>query len=73
MSESLSSQEQEPTSIEVANKLRTLGEEQGFDKETCDEIAELPFEEAFEAAYGYLLQAGLDPEDVLADFMEDSD
>ena len=53
--------------------LRALGEEHGFDKETCDEIAELPFDEAFETAYGYLVQAGFDPDEILADFIEPAD
>lgn len=61
------------TSQEIGSSLRALGEEHGFDKETCDEIAELPFDEAFETAYGYLVQAGLDPDEVLADFMELTD
>ena len=57
-------------SKKIAEALRALGEDFGFDNETCDEIAEMPFEDAFEAAYSYLVQAGLDPEEVLADFME---
>jgi len=31
----------------------------------------VPFEEAFETAFGYLTQAGLDADEVLAPFMEE--
>ena len=62
-------------SIEIANILRDLDKkfdgELGFDQETCEEIADAPFEEAFETAYSYLVQAGLDPEEVLSDFLEE--
>ncbi len=61
------------TSQEIGDTLRALGEEHGFDKETCDEIAELPFDEAFETAYGYLVQAGFDTDEILADFIEPAD
>lgn len=57
-------------SKKIAEALKALGEDFGFDDETCDEIAEMPFENAFEAAYSYLVQADLDPEAVLADFIE---
>lgn len=50
--------------------VRLIGEEFGFDDETCDEIAELPFDEAIEMTFGYLTQAGFDPDEVLADFIE---
>ena len=56
---------------EIANILRGYGEEHGFDSETCDEIAVMPFPDAFETAYGYLAQAGLDPDVVLASFMQE--
>jgi hypothetical protein len=55
---------------EIAAVLQAVGESAGFDPETCDEIAEMPFDEAFEIAYGYLAQAGLDPDAILAQFME---
>lgn len=35
-----------------------------------DEIALMPFDEAFETAYGYLVQAGLDADEILAPFTE---
>lgn len=57
-------------SIEIARILSSIGEEYGFDKETVDEIAEMPYTQAFEVAYGYLVQAGLDPDDILAAFTE---
>lgn len=68
--------EHEPTlerspSQEIADKLRGIGEEAGFDPETCDEVSEMDFPDAFETAFGYLAQAGLDPEEVLAEFMEE--
>lgn len=56
---------------EIADILTAYGEEHGFDPETCEEIASLPFPEAFETAYGYLTQAGLDPDEVLASFMQE--
>ena len=57
----------------IAETLGYFGEDFGFDEETCAEIAEMPFEEAFETAYGYLAQAGIDPEEALCDFMEASE
>lgn len=62
--------ETEPMSQAIADVLRKLGPEYGFDDETCAEIADLPDDEAFETAYGYLVQAGLDPDEVLADFLK---
>lgn len=59
-------------SKKIAETLKALGEDFGFDDETCVEIAEMPFEDAFEASYSYLVQAGLDPEEVLANFIESS-
>lgn len=68
--------EQQPTpevenSKEIADLVREFGDEFGFDEGTCDELAELPFDEGFEVAYGYLTQAGLDPDEVLAPFTEE--
>jgi len=60
-------------SKKIAETLESLGEDFGFDKDTCDEIAEMSFDDAFETSYSYLVQAGLDPEEVLADFMEASE
>jgi hypothetical protein len=63
--------EQSP-SKEIADLLSSrYGEEHGFDPETCEEIAAMPFEEAFETAYGYLAQAGVDPDEALSDFTEE--
>jgi len=53
-------------SQEIADKLRDI-----FDPETCDEIAEMEFEDALEAAYGYLIQAGLDADEILSEFMDE--
>ncbi len=64
------SPEAEKSGQEIADVLSKYGEEHGFDPETCEEVATLPFDEAFEAAYGYLTQAGLDPETILSTFME---
>ena len=67
-------QEQEPTpSQEIAGILGVFGEEFGFDAETVEEIAELEFEEAFETAYSYLTQAGIDADEVLTLFLEEPD
>lgn len=63
----------EKSGQEIADIVSPLGEEHGFDPETCEEIAAQPFDEAFETAYGYLAQAGLDPDVVLAQFMESSE
>ena len=53
----------------IATKLfDSFGVAHGFDYETCNELAALPFSEAFEAAYNYLSQAGLDPDKVLEEF-----
>jgi hypothetical protein len=63
-------EENKTPSQNIAEILREFGEELNFDSETCDEIAAMPFEEAFEATYSYLTQAGLNDDVVLADFME---
>ncbi|MBL8158845.1 hypothetical protein JNJ66_00095 [Candidatus Saccharibacteria bacterium] len=58
-------------SREIADMLqRELGPDYGFDDETIEEIAALPFEEAFAMAYNYLVQAGADADEVLAPWME---
>ena len=54
---------------EIADVLAPF-EDDGFDPETRNEIAVLPFDEAFETAYGYLMQAGLDADEILSSFME---
>lgn len=56
---------------EVVGVLRSLGDEFGFDQVTLDEILETPFGQAFEMAYGYLVQAGLEAEEVLEVFLEE--
>ncbi len=61
----------EASGQELADILSGYGEEHGFDAQTCEEIAAMPFDEAFEAAYSYLSQAGLDPDEILATFMEE--
>lgn len=53
--------------------LEGIGEDFGFDIETCSEIASLPLIDAIEMVYSYLVQAGFDPEDVLSDFLEISE
>ena len=58
-------------SYRLANRLSSIGKEHGFDDETCYEILEVPFSEGFETAYGYLVQAGLEPDEVLAQFIEE--
>lgn len=40
----------------------------GIDYQTCNAVLELPFAEAFEAAYGILAQAGLDADLILAEY-----
>jgi hypothetical protein len=62
--------EEKTPSQKIAGILRELGEELGFDSETCDEVAAMSFEKAFETAYGYVTQAGLDADEILADFTE---
>lgn len=70
-----STPEQEPItpSREIADILSGYGEELGFDAETVEEVANQPFEEAFETAYSYLTQAGLDADEVLDNFIEQPD
>jgi len=66
--------EEEKTGEEIARLLRVrFGDEYGFDLETCEEIGVMPLGEAFETAYGYLAQAGLDPDEALAEFMEETE
>lgn len=57
-------------SAELAGVLEGLGEEFGFDSETCAEIAGMPFAEAYETAYSYLTSAGLDADTILQRFTE---
>ncbi len=56
-------------SIEIARILSRYGEEYGFDQTTLEEISAEPYDTAFEMAYGYLTQAGLDADEILAAFM----
>lgn len=49
---------------------RDFGAEFGFDDETLAEIADQSFPDAFETAYGYLMQAGQDADELLAPWME---
>jgi hypothetical protein len=60
----------EPESKEIADILRNYGEEYGFDAITCREIEAMSFEEAYEVAYSYLTQAGLDADEILASLVE---
>jgi len=60
-------------SQEISNLLLEFGEEFGFDEETCKEVSEMEFEDAFEVTYGYLVQAGLDADEILSDFLKDSE
>lgn len=53
---------------EIAESLAPY-DDYGLDLETRTEIAAMPFDEAFEAAYGYLVQAGLDADEILIQFM----
>jgi hypothetical protein len=69
----MSHEDDTTTSHKIAEILRGLGEEYGFDYETCDEIVAMPFEVAFETAYSYLTQAGLDADEILADFVEETE
>lgn len=62
--------EQVSQSQEIAAILSGIGVEFGFDPETCQEVANQPFEEAIETAYSYLTQAGLDADEVLAHFIQ---
>lgn len=50
---------------EVAATLSSYAE---FDSETLTEVAGAPFDEAFEMAYGYLIQAGYDPDEIIGMF-----
>ena len=56
-------------SVELARVLHS----HGFDEETIAEIAIEPYDQAFEMAYGYITQAGLDADQILSVFMKDSD
>lgn len=63
--------EQPSRSYEIAAHLQaSFGEELGFDDETVAEIAEMPFGDAFETAYGYLTQAGINADIALAGWLE---
>jgi hypothetical protein len=71
MSEQQPSFEKEPlptTGRECAKILTTFGEDYGFDAQTYQEIADLPFAEALSDAYGMLMQAGLDANELLAKY-----
>ncbi len=73
MSEQLPSNPEDfEISQDIAEICASLGEEFGFDSETLIEISSLPFEQAFEAAYSYLTQAGLNADEVLSSWLEDN-
>jgi hypothetical protein len=75
MGESGSSHEQESKTPgqEIAEMLgSTFGPDIGFDEETIAELSTKPFEEAFETAYSYLSQAGVDPDVALAPWVEEA-
>lgn len=57
------------SSKEIAESL-ALYEDYSLDPETCSEIAAMPFDNAFETAYGYLVQAGLDADEILVQFIQ---
>ena len=54
---------------EIAESLAPY-DDYGLDPETRTEIAAMPFDEAFETAYGYLMQAGINADEALAQFIE---
>lgn len=56
-------------SAEIADMLTSIGEEYGFDDETVAEIADLPYAQAFVIAYSYVIQAGLDADEMLSVFL----
>ncbi len=60
-------------SQDIADLLSAQDKELGFDDQTCKELAEQPFEEAFEKAYSYLTQAGLDADMLLAPWLQQED
>ena len=60
----------DPASAEIASVLARFGEEHGFDAQTLQDIKTLSFEEAFEAGYSFLIQLGLDADEILVDFLE---
>lgn len=62
--------EDDPLSLEMVTVLSELGKDHGFDDGTLEDIKSLPFEEAFETAYGCLTQAGLNADEILAQFLE---
>jgi hypothetical protein len=53
----------------MADMLHSQYKQNGFDYETCNDIANMTIEEAVETAYRYLVQAGLDPKDVLINYL----
>jgi hypothetical protein len=48
-------------------------ESYGFNRDLCTEIALMPFPQAFERAFAMLVKAGLNPREVLAPFIIDTD
>jgi hypothetical protein len=70
--ETVSVLEKAPSS-EIGRMLSVFGEEYGFDDETVAEIAAEPYHQAFETAYSYLEQAGLDADEVLSAFIESNE
>ncbi len=62
--------EDDPLSLEIVTVLGELYAEHGFDDKTLEDIKSLPFAEALETAYGYLTQAGLNADEILAQFIE---
>jgi hypothetical protein len=59
-------------SIEIARTLSTIGDDFGLDEETIAEMAATPYDQAFETAYGYLIQEGLDADVILSAFIDNT-
>jgi hypothetical protein len=60
--------EPQTPSQELADRLRGQGPD--FDEQTVVDIASMPFAEAFEVAFSYVTQAGMDAEKLLAAWLE---
>jgi len=58
-------------SKEIADILRTYGDDYGFDEETCQEVAELPYGDAVELSYNLLTQIGFDAHTILFKYFDE--
>ena len=59
-----------PEHVLWSQEISALLRQQGFDEQTCQELADEPFEQAFQDAYGLLTQLGQDADELMSPWTE---